>query len=119
MSEEKLPPQEEKAPPTKEEVIAFFKEQIEVKKVQAELQELNTRIANGRAEEMRAMAFIAQMTNPQTRGNEYEGDGIPHTLTEEDMEANPELKEQGLQAGDQVLIPAEEKPKEKRGLKKK
>lgn len=118
MTEEKLPPQEDKVPPSKEEVIAFFQEQIDVKKVQYELQELNTKLAVARAEELKALSFIAQMTNPQAKGDEYE-DGTPHTLTEEDLELNPELKEQGLKAGDEVLIPAPEKPKDKRSLKKK
>jgi hypothetical protein len=60
MSEE----QQEKAVPTKDEIIAFIKEQIEVKTVQLELQELNTGLAVSRAEELKALAFIAQMTQP-------------------------------------------------------
>lgn len=120
MSEDKNPQMEDKSttPPTKEEVIAFFQEQIDVKKVQLELQELNTKLAVARAEELKALSFIAQMTNPQPQGGEYEG-GVPHTLTEEDLELNPELKEQGLKAGDEVMIPSPEKPKDKRSLKKK
>lgn len=112
---------EEQKVPTKEEIIQFFQEQIDVKKVQAELQELNTKLAVLRAEELKALSFIAQVTNPKKDGNEYEG-GIPHTLTEEDMELNPELKEQGLKAGDEVLVPAEEpqpKKDKERSLKKK
>ena len=57
MSTEQLEQEEQKAP-TKEEVVAFFQEQIEVKKVQLELQELNTALAVGRAEELKALAFI-------------------------------------------------------------
>ena len=64
MSTENLEQEEQKAP-SKEEVIAFFQEQIEVKKVQLELQELNTALAVGRAEELKALSFIAQITNPQ------------------------------------------------------
>jgi hypothetical protein len=122
MSENKNPQVEENtsttAAPTKDEVILFFQEQIDVKKVQFELQELNTKLAVARAEELKALSFIAQMTNPQPQGGEYEG-GTPHTITEEDMELNPELKEQGLSVGDEVLIPSQEKPKDKRSLKKK
>ena len=55
MSEE----QQEKTVPTKDEIIAFIKEQIEVKSVQLELQELNTGLAVSRAEELKALAFIA------------------------------------------------------------
>jgi hypothetical protein len=108
--------------PTKEAIINFFQEQIDVKKVQYELQELNTKLAVARAEELKALSFVAQMTNPKSEGNPYEG-GVPHTITEEDMELNPELKEQGLNVGDEVLIPEsmkeEEKASKKRGLKTK
>lgn len=120
MSQENLT-QEQTAPPTKEEIIKFFQEQIDVKKVQFELQDLNTKLAVARAEELKALSFIAQMTNPKPQGGEYEG-GTPHTLTEEDLENNPDLKEQGFKAGDEVIIPAqeqEEAPTKKRGLKTK
>jgi len=70
MSTEQLEQEEQKTPPTKEEVIAFFQEQIEVKKVQLELQELNTAMAVGRAEELKALAFIAQLTNPVSQNEE-------------------------------------------------
>jgi hypothetical protein len=65
MSTENTTTQEEQKAPTKEEVISFFEEQIEVKKVQLELQEMNTALAVARAEELKALAFIAQITNPQ------------------------------------------------------
>lgn len=69
MSTENLEQEEQKAP-TKEEVISFFQEQIEVKKVQLELQEMNTALAVARAEELKALAFIAQITNPQQQEEE-------------------------------------------------
>jgi hypothetical protein len=103
---------EEQKVPSKEEVVAFLQEQIDVKKVQLELQELNTRLAVGRAEELKALQFIGQMTNPQ-----LPADAVPHTLTQEDMDENPELAEQGLNVGDEVLVPKESAPKS-RGLKK-
>lgn len=115
MQEENVQEQQSATPPTKEELIQFFQEQVEVKKVQYELQELNTKLAVARAEELKALSFIAQMTNPQAKGGEYEG-GVPHTITQEDMDNNPELAEQGVQVGDEVLIP---QAKEKRSLKKK
>jgi hypothetical protein len=64
-TENTTPTQEEQKVPSKEEVISFFQEQIEVKKVQLELQEINTALAANRAEELKALAFIAQLTNPQ------------------------------------------------------
>lgn len=91
--------------PTKEEIMSFLIEQIEVKELQAKLQELNTKIAKGRAEELQAISFVAQLTNPQEEGE-------PYTLTEEDLSHNPDLAEQGLKVGDEVMVP------KKRSLKK-
>ena len=54
---------EQKAP-TKEEIVQYFKEQIEVKQAQLDLQEINTSLAVLKAEELKALAFIAQITNP-------------------------------------------------------
>jgi hypothetical protein len=111
---------EEQKVPTKEEVISFFQEQIDVKKVQLELQELNTKLAVARAEELKALSFIGQVTNPKQDGG-YEG-GVPHTITQEDIDANPELTEQGLKVGDEVIIPSEQptqQSKKERSLKKK
>jgi len=105
--------QEQKAP-SKEELIKFFTEQIEVKSKQYELQELNTKLAVAKAEELKALQFIAQMTNPQAPP-----DARPHVITEEDMKENPELEEQGFKVGDEVMVsgqPAEKQPK--RNLKK-
>jgi hypothetical protein len=104
---------EEQKVPSKEEVVAFLQEQIEVKKVQFELQDLNTKLAVARAEELKALQFVAQMTNPQPPA-----DAQPHTLTQEDMDENPELAEQGLKVGDEVLIPKEMIETAKRSLKK-
>lgn len=110
---------EEKSVPTKEELIQFFQEQIDVKKVQYELQEINTKLAVARAEELKALSFIGQMTNPKADPNAYEGQGVPHTLTEEDLANNPELAEEGLKVGDEVLIPNPAPQAKKRGLKNK
>lgn len=103
----------EQQAPSKEEIISFLQEQIEVKKVQFELQELNTKLAVARAEELKALSFIGQITNPQPPA-----DAVPHNLTQEDMDQNPELAEQGFKVGDEVLIPKEASTKQ-RNLKKK
>jgi len=119
MSTENLNQEEQKAP-SKEEVIAFFQEQIEVKKVQLELQQLNTALAVGKAEELKALSFIAQMTSPKPTGTEYQGD-IPHILTQADLDANPELAENGFKVGDEVVIPKDAvvtDPEEIKQLKK-
>lgn len=82
MSTENLEQEEQKAP-SKEEVIAFFQEQIEVKKVQLELQELNTALAVGRAEELKALAFIAQITSPPKPQEEDEEPKTSRSLKKE------------------------------------
>ena len=110
MSEEKVTTQD--APPSKEEVVKFLQEQIEVKKVQLELQQINASLAEARANELKALQFIAQMTNPQAPP-----DAVPYTLTEEDLAADPSIAEQGFKAGDEVLVPKDSEPA-KRKLKK-
>ena len=70
--------QEEKKIPTKEEIINYLQEQIEVKKVQLELQNINTALAVGKAEELKALAFIAQLTNPQQQEEEDEEEEQPN-----------------------------------------
>ncbi len=102
----------EQQAPSKEEVLAFLKEQVEVKAAQFELQELNTKLAVAKAEELKALQFIAQITNPQPPA-----DAVKHNLTQEDIDENPELVQQGFKVGDEVLVPKESLPKS-RGLKK-
>lgn len=60
-----MPENQEKDTPTREEYIAYMNETIELTKLRVELQELQTKIAVGRAEEMRALAFLAQMQGQQ------------------------------------------------------
>lgn len=73
--------------PTKEELVAFFTEQIEVKKLQVELQELNTSYAMHKAEELKALAFIGQMTNPE-KDPEIEEETPVRTLKKEKKDGN-------------------------------
>ena len=98
--------------PTKEEVLMFLSEQIDVKSKQVELQELNTKLATYRAEELKALQFIAQMTNPQPPA-----DAVPHVITQDDLDANPEISEQGFKVGDEVLVPKDSEPAQRK-LKK-
>jgi len=106
----------EQQAPTKEELMKFFQEQLDVKRLQVELQELNAAMATARVEELKALSFIAQMTNPET--------GKPqatqkHVVTQEDLDANPELVEAGVELGQEVLIPTSSVTEEKsRKLKK-
>lgn len=105
--------------PTKEDIIAFLKEQIEVKTLQVQLSELNSRIATLRADEIKALAFIGQMTNPPKNPSPdvLPEDAIPHTVTQEDLDANPDLAIQGVKLGDEVMIENPESFKERK-LKK-
>ena len=103
----------EQKQPTKAEVVAFLSEQIEVKEVQLKLQILNADLAEARSREVKALGFIAQMTNPTPPP-----DAVPHSLTQDDMDQNPELTEQGFKVGDEVLVPKDSEPA-KRSLKKK
>lgn len=107
--------------PSKDQMIKWMEEQIEFKKVQLELQKIDTEIAVHRAEYMKAMYTIAQISSPQEDKSMKE-----HTLTEDDIKANPELEEQGFKVGDVVGVPVEEPVTEeapkmsmsRRGLKK-
>lgn len=92
---------QEQRVPTKEEIVSFIQEQIDVKSKQVELQELNTKLAVLRAEELKALSFIGNITNPKAQP-----EGTPHTITQEDLDNNPELAEEGIQVGDEVIIPS-------------
>ena len=106
----------------KAKVITWMNEQIEFKEVQLKLQELDTKIAVSKAEYMKAMYTVAQISNPQQ--NSPSPELTEHLLTEEDLQANPDLVEQGFKAGDVVGVPKEavmqeeEAPAKKRTLKK-
>jgi hypothetical protein len=58
---------EEQKVPTTEEFIAHMEEQIKIAEVRAKLQALNMQIAKDRAEELNALMFIAQVTNPKNQ----------------------------------------------------
>lgn len=61
---------EEQKVPTTEEFIAHMEEQIKIAEVRAKLQTLNMQIAKDRAEELNALMFIAQVTNPKNQTEE-------------------------------------------------
>jgi hypothetical protein len=96
---------EEQKVPTKEEIIAFLEEQISVKKVQLQLQEINTKLAVAKAEELKALSIIGNITSPPSTDKGQQPQGHPYTITQEDIDNNPELVKEGLKVGDEVLIP--------------
>jgi len=116
-------PEESKAP-SKEEIIAMLNDQIEVKELQVRLAKANMELAVCRAKEIEALGFIGQaMAGPK----QQTPPGNLHTITQEDLDNNPELVDEGLKVGDQVMIPTQEqvakaeldaKEKSKRSLKK-
>lgn len=97
---------QERQEPTKEEVLSFLNESLEIAELRAKLQDCNTRIAVGRAEELKALVFISQITNPKPEEELQE-----HVVTEEDITNNPELTQAGIKVGDSVQIPNEAKRK--------
>ena len=112
--------------PDREKIIEWMNGQIEFKEIQLKLQELDTKIAVTKAEYMKAMYTIAQISNPQ-QNHQGSPELSEHTLTEEDLQANPDLVEQGFKVGDIVGIPKmeeeapmeeEKAPAKKRTLKK-
>lgn len=116
--------------PSKETIIQMLSEQIEVTKLRVELQELNTKFAQLRLEELKSVAITAQITNPSPSSSSMEEGAVPHKLTQEDLDNNPELISKGFKVGDEVFIhqddeedeetPVEEKKKDnsKRNLRK-
>lgn len=102
---------EEQKVPTKDEIITFLKEQVEVKTAQLQLQELNTKLAVAKAEELKALSFIGQITDasraPQVIPQDPEDGNTHHTITQEDLDNNPELAEEGVKVGDEILIPSQ------------
>ena len=87
----------EKKIPSKEEVLAFYADQIEVAKVRRELAEHLYETAKFEALRAQSIAALAQLTTPQ-------GGTQEHTISQEDIDANPELIEKGIKVGDVINI---------------
>ena len=119
---------EQKAP-TKEQVTKFYKEQIEVAKLRRDLSQILSETAKFDAERAEAIAKQAHFSAPRPQApSEGMPEGvIPHTVTQEDLDNNPELNEQGIKVGDVIGIsntpveqqaPVEEPIAKERTLKK-
>ena len=80
---------EEKKIPTVEEFLAHLNEQIQIAEARERLQALNTSIAKNRAEELNALAFIAQVTNPQPDNS---SDALEEEVDEEVASPKRKLK---------------------------
>lgn len=97
---------EDKKLPSKEEVLKFYKEQIEVAKLRKDLAELVCATAEFDAKTAEAIAKKAHFSAPMPQqGPASMPEGVvEHTITQEDMDNNPELAEQGIKVGDVVGI---------------
>lgn len=84
--------------PSKEQIIAWYKEQIEVTSLRRDLSVLQMEIAKNDAQRLQATILMAQMQDPSSK-NEVE-----HVITQEDLDANPELVENGVKVGDTILV---------------
>lgn len=103
----------EKKVPTKAEVLNFYKEQIEVAKLRKELAEIVCITAEFDARRVEAIAKQAHFSGPGQQQQQQQGmpEGvIPHTVTQEDLDNNPDLADQGIKVGDVVGIT--EKPED-------
>ncbi len=69
--------------PTKEQIIAHMNEQIEIMELRVKLQELHAANAMARAEELKAIAFMSQLTQTPQEDT---------TLTEDESEPAAESK---------------------------
>ena len=85
-------------PPSKDQIIAWYKEQIEVATLRRDLSALQLEIAKNDAQRTQATILMAQMQDPVSQ-NEVE-----HVVTQEDLDVNPELVENGIKVGDKILV---------------
>jgi hypothetical protein len=84
--------------PSREQIIGWYKEQIEVATLRRDLSSLQMEIAKNDAQRLQATVLMAQMQNPSSE-NEVE-----HVVTQEDLDANPELIDNGVKVGDTILV---------------
>lgn len=83
MSAEETNTQQEQRVPTKEEMLAHLNEQIEIMESRVKLQELRAAYAMAQAEELKAVAFMSQLTQAPEQDN---------TLTDEEAPSEKKLK---------------------------
>jgi hypothetical protein len=84
--------------PSKEQIINWYKEQIEITTLRRDLSALQMEIAKNEAQRTQATILMAQMQSPASQ-NEVE-----HIVTQEDLDANPELVENNVKVGDKILV---------------
>jgi len=93
--------------PSKEEVIKFYTEQIEIAKLREELSGILASTAKHDADRAESVAKLAHFSAPSKAPQPVEQmpEGmVEHTVSQEDMDNNPELAEQGIKVGDVIGI---------------
>jgi len=81
--------------PTKDQIISWYKEQIEIAEFRVKLAELNARTARYEFERQEQVVKLTNMLAPDPSVKQY-------TVTQEDLDNNPELSEQGVKVGDVI-----------------
>lgn len=84
--------------PSKDQIISWYKEQIEVATLRRDLSALQAEIAKNEAQRTQATILMAQMQDPASQNQ------VEHIVTQEDLDANPELVENGIKLGDKILV---------------
>lgn len=98
--------------PTVQEQVAFIKGQLPLKRLQVEMQELNMRFIEAKVRELEAISKLQQFENEQNKMRAEKErlmmeNIVKHTITQEDMDLNPELVEAGIKVGQEIGIPKE------------
>lgn len=107
--------------PSKEQVISFYEEQIEIARLRRDLSALLAETAKHDADRAESVAKQAHFSAPRPQGGPDQlPDGVvQHTVTQEDLDDNPELIEQGIKVGDVIgIVPQEELNAEDSKLRK-
>lgn len=95
--------------PTREQVLKFYAEQIEIASLRRDLSEalaITAEFDARRAEAIAKQAHFSAPRGPQTPVEEMPEGMVEHVVTEDDMQNNPELAEQGIKVGDVIGIAA-------------
>jgi hypothetical protein len=92
--------------PTREQVLKFYAEQIEIAGLRKDLAELLAVTAEFDARRAEAVAKQAHFASPrpQASPDQMPEGMIEHVVSQEDMDNNPELAEQGIKVGDVIGI---------------
>lgn len=100
----------EAAAPTQQQQEQSLKKLMPLKRLQVELQNLNTTFAELKVREHEAVAKLQQFEQAQFEAEkaqqEFQMNNIvKHTVSQEDIDLNPEMVEAGIKVGQEIGIP--------------